>query len=127
MNAKEENAKEEEKEMTEKKETISLRKLLEWTEAQKVNAGTNKRFDYDAIRNELIRICENGKKFVPLGIVKHVMMKHSNRQGPIHYNQIRSCIERLHSREDTKVLVDLSVTPRLYTFVEVKETAKKAK
>ena len=127
MNAKEENVKEEGKETTEKKETISLRKLLEWTEAQKVNAGTNKRFDYDAIRNELIRICENGKKFVPLGIVRHVMMKHSNRQGPIHYNQIRSCIERLHSREDTKVLVDLSVTPRLYTFVEVKETAKKAK
>jgi len=127
MNAKEENVKEEKKEMTEKKETISLRKLLEWTEAQKVNVGNRKRFDYDAIRDELIRICENGKKFVPLGIVKHVMMKHSNRQGPIHYNQIRSCIERLHSREDTKVLVDVTVTPRLYTFVEVKETAKKAK
>jgi len=111
----------------EKKETIALKKLLEWTEAQKASIGNRKRFDYDAIRDELIRICENGKKFVPLGIVKHVMMKHSNRQGPIHYNQIRSCIERLHSREDTKVLVDVTVTPRLYTFVEVKETAKKAK
>lgn len=111
----------------EKKETIALKKLLEWTEAQKASIGNRKRFDYDAIRDELIRICENGKKFVPLGIVKHVMMKHSNRQGPIHYNQIRSCIERLHSRDDTKVLVDLSVTPRLYTFVDVKETAKKAK
>jgi len=111
----------------EKKETIALKKLLEWTEAQKASIGNRKRFDYDAIRDDLVRICENGKKFVPLGIIKQVMLRHDSKGGVVHYNQIRSCIERIHARDDTKVLVDLSVTPRLYTFVEVKETAKKAK
>ena len=83
-----------------------------------------KRFDYDAIRNELVKLGDAGM-FVTLGKIKEIMGKYDRKGGIIWYNQVRMLLERLDARKDTEVLVDVDASPRLYLIRSVKLSSNK--
>jgi len=95
---------------------IDLGKLVKLKSVKKVQA---KRFDYEQIRNDLVKLGDNGL-FVTMGKIQEVMGRHDRKGGLIWYNQVRQMIYRLDARKDTEVLVDADASPRLYLIRSIK-------
>jgi len=107
----------EKKEIKEKVET--LMSLLAARERRR-KEGAGKRFDIKGIAEELVKICNDGKKSVTMSYVKEVVRKYDKKRGKmIWWNQLRSIVERIDAMKEFEVfVVDPLETPLRYVFVK---------